>query len=364
MVELPVVLVNNNPPHSGVGRYAYSLYRYSRKLGYKIAMISLESYLFDKNYNVARKIHLGGLVLYMNYLRISNIVFNSGKIYHITNNGYLTKLIPKIKQASNAKVVVTVFDTIPFYRRELGDILLAIRAFSNIRYADFIIIDSKFTEMSLPSYLSHIPRKVIPLGVDHDLFKPRDKAWARQELGLPSTTPILLNVGTEEPRKNIPTLLRAFREVVKKMPKAKLIRVGPMERPTARLIKRLGLSDNVLYTRVDDRKFALLYNAADVYVHTAYLEGFGLPVLEAMASGTPVVAGKAASVPEIAGDAAILTDPFDVEGIAGEVLRVLTNRGLREELSQRGYQRSLRFSWEKTALETIEVYSRLVEHGH
>jgi glycosyltransferase involved in cell wall biosynthesis len=109
-----------------------------------------------------------------------------------------------------------------------------------------------------------------------------------------------------------------------------------------------------------NKLFALYYNAADLLVHTAYHEDFGFPFLEAMASGLPVIAGNRIAIPEVVGDAGILLDPFDVNGFAYWMHEVLTNEDLKAKLSEKGYRRSMNFSWEKCARETLEVYREVL----
>jgi glycosyltransferase involved in cell wall biosynthesis len=226
-------------------------------------------------------------------------------------------------------------------------------------YSDYIICVSKFTADHLPSYLRSLPHTVIYYGVDHELFRPRDKEKVRKILGLPINRPIILNVGSEEPRKNIPTLLKAFRKVVEKIPRAILVRIGAPERSSLKLIEFLGLSGKVLYRRATESEIALYYNAADLLVHPAYYEGFGFPLIEAMASGTPIVAAYAAAIPEIVGNAAILVNPFDIDGLAISIVDLLSNKSLLQDLVERVFSRSAMFSWEKTAAQTIEVYEKL-----
>jgi glycosyltransferase involved in cell wall biosynthesis len=111
--------------------------------------------------------------------------------------------------------------------------------------------------------------------------------------------------------------------------------------------------------RVNDEDLVLLYNAAALFVFPSRYEGFGLPLLEAMACGTPVVAADNSSIPEVAGEAALLVSADDVGAIAQAIRRGLTESNLRRCLRDKGLQRAACFSWTKCGLETIEVYKRL-----
>jgi glycosyltransferase involved in cell wall biosynthesis len=102
----------------------------------------------------------------------------------------------------------------------------------------------------------------------------------------------------------------------------------------------------------------LWYNAADIFVYPSLYEGFGLPVLEAMACGTPVVASNTSSLPEVVGESGLLVDPADAEGMAEAMRRVLSDRDLREALRTTGLARAKTFTWRRAAKETVAVYDR------
>jgi len=110
---------------------------------------------------------------------------------------------------------------------------------------------------------------------------------------------------------------------------------------------------------VSQEKLPCLYRNADLFVFPSLYEGFGLPVLEAMACGTPVITSNTSSLPEVAGDAAVLVDPYSVEDIADAMERVLTDPDLRTELSRKGKERAKQFTWEKCARETLKVYEEV-----
>jgi len=355
-----VYLINNNPPHSGVGRYAFTLHRYLSKMGLKARFIDLHRDLFNSNFH-----RLGRLGLAWPYhivkfeIETLRLRIGEGSIVHVTNNGYLAKIIPRLKKSIyGIRIVTTVHDTIPLIYRGLSASFMA-SAYKKTMYSDYIICASKFTADHLPSYLRSLPHRVIYHGVDHELFRPRDKEKVRKILRLPINRPIILNVGSEEPRKNIPTLLKAFRKVVEKIPRAILVRIGSPERSSLKLIELLGLSGKVLYRRATESEIALYYNAADLLVHPAYYEDFGFPLIEAMASGTPIVAAYAAAIPEIVGNAAILVNPFDIDGLAISIVDLLSSKSLLQDLVERVFNRSPMFSWEKTAAQTIGVYEKL-----
>lgn len=206
---------------------------------------------------------------------------------------------------------------------------------------------------------------VVYNGVDPSFCPaPQDQVAAfRRRQGLPER--YLLHVGTLEPRKNLVRLIQAFhaaRRQSQDLQTVKLILVGGKGwsyDEIFREVERLTLADAVSFAGyVPDEMLPWWYRAASVFVYPSLLEGFGLPVLEAMACGVPVVTSRVSSLPEVAGDAALLVDPASVAELADALVRLLTNEALAVDLRQRGLARSATFSWQRTAQETAAVYRR------
>lgn len=180
--------------------------------------------------------------------------------------------------------------------------------------------------------------------------------------------PFILAVGNLQPRKNLGRLIEAYRLLSRVMenPPA-LVLVGKPGYGYSNLIAQcndLRSSGQLImtgYVPLDDLR--VLYSAASLFVYPSLYEGFGLPVLEAMACGTPVVTSNISALPEIADDAAILVDPTDVRDIARAMEAVLSNEALAKELSKRGLRRAREFSWERTARETREIYELVANTG-
>jgi glycosyltransferase involved in cell wall biosynthesis len=175
--------------------------------------------------------------------------------------------------------------------------------------------------------------------------------------------PYLLYVGNLLPHKNLLRLVEAFAVVRRQCPSRLVIRGAgrpAYARALAARIEALGLSDAVAFVDYADiDALRELYARAACLVYPSLAEGFGLPVLEAMASGTPVVTSNVSSLPEVAGGAALTADPYDVAALAEAIGAVLTRAALREELRERGLQRARQFSWEQTAV----AISRLIDGG-
>ncbi len=178
------------------------------------------------------------------------------------------------------------------------------------------------------------------------------------------TSDFILFVSTIEPRKNLPTLLRAYRQLLDSykadVKLAVVGRRGWLSEEVFTLVDDLKLSNHILFLgRVPVEDLLHLYNAAQLLVQPSLYEGFGLAPLEAMACGTPVVVSNVSSLPEVVGDAGLLVDPEDVSELTVAIWRILTDEALRADLIAKGFKRAQCFSWEKTALQTLELYLRV-----
>jgi glycosyltransferase involved in cell wall biosynthesis len=170
----------------------------------------------------------------------------------------------------------------------------------------------------------------------------------------------VLAVGNIQPRKNLVRLIQAFAAIRQQWESLQMVIVGQAQwRSSAAYheVKHLGLEQDVIFPGyVTEEELVLLYNAAQVFVYPSIYEGFGLPILEAMACGTPVVASNTTSMPEVAGEAALLVSPHNPEDIAGAMNMLLHDPRLRRTLRARGLEQANRFSWTKTARQTLAVY--------
>ena len=173
----------------------------------------------------------------------------------------------------------------------------------------------------------------------------------------------ILFVGTLQPRKNLIRLIEAFSNLQSPISNIQLIIAGKkgwLYEETFRQVEELGLEWKVVFTDyAPEGDLPALLSGASLFVFPSLYEGFGLPVLEAMACGTPVVCSNVSSLPEVAGEAAILVDPLDVEELATAMERVLGDEELRAELTERGFEQARRFSWEKCARQTLDVLERV-----
>lgn len=200
---------------------------------------------------------------------------------------------------------------------------------------------------------------VVYPGVETDRFAPSDRAASGSD-----GRPYVLCVGGADPTKNVGALIEAFARLPAALRTSHdLVLAGDFRRrrEVHDLVKRLGIEAQTVFPGViSDERLVELYQGARLFVFPSLYEGFGFPVLEAMACGCPVISSKASSLPEVTGAAALLVEPKDIEGMSREMGRVLTDEGLRKELRQAGLARAALFSWDRTARETIAVYRQVV----
>lgn len=225
-----------------------------------------------------------------------------------------------------------------------------------------VICVSRYTANEFRRAVGHsMPIEVIPEGVAEVFLQPPDPALVerlRERIG----GPFFLTAGSFNPRKNLLRVCRAFASKLDEMPH-RLVLVGARGWDDDEVWKELG--SERLRSRVhplglvDDRELAALYAAADGLIFVSLFEGFGLPVVEAMAAGCPVVTSNTTSLPEVAGDAAILVDPADTGAIADAMLRLARESGLRADVSAKGRERGRTFTWQKASEQTCEVYRQL-----
>jgi glycosyltransferase involved in cell wall biosynthesis len=180
----------------------------------------------------------------------------------------------------------------------------------------------------------------------------------REMQGIPDK--FILHVGTLQPRKNVSVLLEAF--ALSKAERVDLVLVGAKGWQYDEIfvtVKNLGLEGRVHFTGyVADEELPFWYNAAEALVFPSIYEGFGMPVVEAMACGTPVIAARTSSIPEAGGEAALYFDPQDAGALARHIDSVLNNRQLANQMRQGGLKRAQKFSWERAGIETAQVYAR------
>jgi glycosyltransferase involved in cell wall biosynthesis len=228
------------------------------------------------------------------------------------------------------------------------------------RRANAVIVPSRATAEDLLGRTSVDPSivHVVPEAATLHRFEA-DPAGVMARLGI--SAPYILAVGTVEPRKNLVRLIRAYRHLARRSLPHTLVIAGPIgwgAEPVLREAASNGPGRVVVTGRLTDEELDAAYRGAWCAAYLSVCEGFGLPVLEAMARGIPVIASNRSSVPEVAGDAAVLVDPGSVSAIAGALEDVCRDDRLATDLSSKGMERSRQFTWEEAARRTRAVYEK------
>ena len=228
-----------------------------------------------------------------------------------------------------------------------------------------ILTDSDYSKQRILYHTQVSPDKVtvIPCGVDRS-FHPRAQEEVKMQLSalnLPCEH-YILSLGSLEPRKNTARLLEAWRDIQNRIdPKLWLVVVGAKGRQG--VFSDLNLGETPARVHFTDHLpgslLPVIYSGAVVFIYPSLYEGFGLPPLEAMASGVPVITSNTTSIPEVVGDAAIMVDPSSTRDIAQAMLRVLENEELKRRLSSAGLMRAQRFNWRDAANRTLNILERV-----
>lgn len=265
--------------------------------------------------------------------------------------------------------VVTIYDLTMFrnpehYSAQMLRVFAAPMRHAATR-ASHVICISECTRRDLVELLG-VPEhrtSVVPLGVSSRYAAvPQARDIVRQRFGL--QRPYLLFVGTVQPRKNLPRLIRAFAQVVQsgRLDHELIIvgHVGWLAEESLQAAQAAGVAERVRFLDYQQEELLpALYTAADALAFPSLYEGFGLPVLEAMACGTPVLTSNTSSLPEVAGDAALLVDPLDTGDIAQGLHRILSDEALRRHLREKGLLRARSFTWRDTAERMVSVFRRM-----
>jgi glycosyltransferase involved in cell wall biosynthesis len=232
-----------------------------------------------------------------------------------------------------------------------------------VRRSRRVMVDAASTKRDLAAHLGTPGRKVdvVPLGVSAlPAVTPATEAELRAKLGL-GERPVVLSVSAKRPHKNIARLLDAL-AAIEPARRPALVVPGyptPYEAELRARAHAVGVAGDVVWLSwVSAEELEGLYALATVVAFPSLYEGFGLPVLEAMARGVPVATSNRSSLPEVAGDAALSFDPEDTGAIRAAMERLLTDEGERRRLRAAGLARAKRFSWERTAALTIDSYRR------
>ncbi|HSX24382.1 MAG TPA: glycosyltransferase family 1 protein [Candidatus Andersenbacteria bacterium] len=354
-------IITNASPDSGVGKRAHEIFS-------RLPMsndLEFHNVFLDGSHNMLsidgkKTTEIAALPGILNsksisWLRLAKKIpqFNG---YDISNQSL--SFIAKTHQPS----IITVHDVIErTHPQSAGAAFLNRYLMSGIPHARHIVAVSEYVKRTIIDAYNITPEyiTVIYNGVDKKLFFPDTKKKQASEKG-----PVILFVGSEHPRKNLKTALQVIKQLQTHYPNILLVKVGDPglvegRREMLRLIDEYQLQSHVhVLGKVSNEQLHELYQSADVLLMPSYFEGFGMPIIEAMASGCPVVCSNTTSLPEIAGDAAILCDPQDASSFTDAIQRIISNENMRNEYIEKGLERASLFSWNTAAQQTYELYKK------
>lgn len=236
----------------------------------------------------------------------------------------------------------------------------------SVARADHVVAVSAATRQDLIELYQTPPEKISVLyhGVTAEFQPVEDPlrlSAVRQKYGL-GDRPFVLSVGTLQPRKNFRRLIQAFARVDQAYALVIAGSKGWGYQDIFNEIKCFGLERRVhLPGFVTDADLPTLYSAATLFIYPSLYEGFGLPLLEAMACGTPVIASNRSALPEVVGQAGLLVDPVEVEAITGAISTVLADEALQQRLAEAGRRQATRFSWDTMAAALVDIYLKVIK---
>lgn len=366
------------PGHAdtGVGRYTLELEQRLRSFGHQVTVVNPALSLPDRLTQTIRRWSKWDLAAFFTHYPMW-IDYPQADIYHITSQNLATLMLLR---RPPGPTIITVHDIIRYMLRNDPDLTTyrtrADRLFDQmatmaLKRADLLVADSAYTKQCLIDQLEIAASQieVVHLGVDHEQFHLLTiPAAIRARYHLPEGKRYLFYVGSEDPRKNLMTLVQALAKVRHTLPDVELIKVGRAHfaDERERLIQaaaQLGVRAAIHFLDdVPESDLLLLYNLADVCVMPSRFEGFGFPVVEAMACGTPVVCARAASLPELVGDAGLMFEigPEAVDMLAAAITRIFTDHTLCQMLRAKGLARAATFTWSATTRQMIALFQREV----
>jgi glycosyltransferase involved in cell wall biosynthesis len=336
---------------TGISNYAKNLFPYLKSLN--PTLLTTENYPDFNCYRVPNNLTpADGTKGHLRRLLWTQ--FQLPKIYQNLKSQLLFSPIPEAPLYTNCRFIVTAFDMIPLrFPNRLSPLTTYHKYYTPevFKQAEHIICISESTANDIIQFYQIPSHKITPilLAGDSSHF---------QFLNLP-TRNYFLYVGRQDPYKNLQRLITAFSALPHRND-YELWLAGPYDQRYSPLLEtqtqELGISHLVKFLNyVSYDELPIIINQAIALVFPSLWEGFGLPVLEAMACGTPVITSNVSSLPEVAGDAAILINPYNTGEITAAMTTIINDSETRKQLSEKGLKRANQFSWEKTGLATVEV---------
>lgn len=354
-IKINYLIGKKNSQALGVERISTKLTKeLAKKIDFKVY-----SYKMPMNFLLIRLLYI-----YLFYpFKVFFSIYKSHEIIHINSQGYahLAYFLPK------DKLIITCCDLIPLIIKGKNFIYnnLMTYTFSGLKKASKIISISNSTKNDLVRYL-HIPEEkiIVIYPKIHEEFKRLDNEIILNiKKSLFPGKKIILYVGSYLPNKNLPVILKAFQKIKLKIKNLTLVIVNEKNKLPVEyrmLINDLCIEKDICFTEyIPDQKLIELYNMADVFLFPSLYEGFGFPVIEAMACGCPVITSDTSSLPEVVGDAGIMVNPNDCNGIAKKAILLLKNQEIRDIMINKGLKQAEKFR-DNPSEKVLDIYRELI----
>jgi glycosyltransferase involved in cell wall biosynthesis len=365
-----------NDRYHGIGRYAFELLSALTRMGTDHTFVIFRGkgqdsrfdwHALERQPNV--EIRQGPWPLYWPHEQFFWPLSIKGSKIDIFHSPFF---VAPLLVSGSLPILVTVhdliFDRYPQYMpQSWGLPYYKLLMYLSTRYASKVLAVSQATARDLQAFYDvHDERiAVVSDGIDLNKWKqlsPTDLLIIQQRYHL--SNPFILSVGARRPHKNYSRLVKAFYSIQNQLPHD-LVFVGPADirfsDEARQMVEKVGLNGRVRFLDwVPEPDLPGLYQLADLVAQPSIIEGFGLPVLEAMASGTAVLAANNSSLPEVIGDAGALVDPYDVDNIANTLLYTLHNGKVRRQLEQTGLKKAREFNWEQIANGIFQIYQQVL----
>jgi glycosyltransferase involved in cell wall biosynthesis len=365
------IAIARTMPHFSMDVYANGLISGFKTVRPNWQITELAPHAFDRH---SRSLMVRAQKSYERFWRFPRTVqHQSADVYHIIDHS--DAHIVRWLRRKGKPVVVTCHDLINFLYPEnlktsvrlpiISDSLWR-SAVQSMQYADAIVAVSSATAKDIVEILNiEESRIVVAPNAVEPVFRQLPEAQAqsfREQLNVPKDTICLLNVGSNHPRKNLSTVLKALHILKQQDLSVQLWKVSDdFGDENKNFIQAHHLESCIRYLKdLDKPTLVAAYNAADILIAPSFHEGFGLTLLEAMACGTPVITSNTSAMPEVVGDAGILVDPKDCQAIADAVCCLQRDSAYYQKLKEKGLKRSQLFRWEKTAEQIAELYTSLL----
>lgn len=363
-------------PRSGVGNYQLNLLKallsIDRENSYQLYAFNLRNrHRFSEIQFPSLNYEIKVSSIPQRLMTLWWLLFNSPSLERVVGDCDLYHVSEVcIQPVKKAKTVAFVHDLTtlkyPQYHTK-GNIFLHRQRFNRLSKVDGILTNSEVTKRDIAEHLKINPDKIFVthLGADES-FRPMEKFEVKPVLQKYQLyKPYILFVGTLEPRKNIPTLIRAFNELkLQYQIPHQLVLAGQKGWLYHDIFKEMNASPFISDIRyigyASDSDLPALMNGASVFSYPSFYEGFGLPVLEAMQCGTPVVTSSVSSLPEVGGEACLYVHPESFDQLSNQIFKILNDSAFASSLSKKGIERAQDFSWEKCAKKTLEAYQSIV----